>query len=93
VKSSAKGGGGVKVIASGQDRPWRLALDGEMLYFVNRGTEANGEIARVPTGGGLVEKLATGLVRPYDLLVTPKAVVFTLSGATTADGKVMSVAK
>jgi hypothetical protein len=93
VKSIPKGGGEATVLAKDQNRPWRLALDGEMLYFVNRGTAADGEIARIPTGSGPVVKLASGLVRPYDLVVTAKGIIFTVSGATTGDGKVMSITK
>ncbi len=87
--ADAPDGGGPQPItlASGLIQPLGLAVAGGQVYFVTTGdlAAATGVVARVPTGGGAVEELATGQSRPYDLRVSDR-IYWTNGDFLAADG-------
>lgn len=73
-----------RVLASGQDLPLWIALDGDSVYWTNRG---EGTVAKVPKSGGPVTQLAAGQGEPERVAVDSTGVYWT----NQADGRVMKV--
>jgi hypothetical protein len=47
---------------------WAVAVDGDYVYFTTHRTD--GEVSRVPVGGGPVEQISQGEIYPYDIAVS-----------------------
>src|SRR5262249_30329877 len=93
VMSVPKAGGPTTTLASNQNHPRRIAVDGLYLYVLNAGTGTDGEIIRMQTDGKGLTVLATGLVRPAELLTTTTHIYWTNGGLSTGMGSVMRIAK
>lgn len=74
------------VLASGQDHPFNVALDGTSLYWTN--SAPDGAIMKVSLIGGAAAVLASGEHRPGPLVVDSSRVYWT----SLADGEVRAVA-
>lgn len=62
-------------LASGQERPAALTVDGTHVYFSNsKAGGLNNAVARVPKAGGAVEVLAADQKRPHGIAVNANAV-------------------
>jgi hypothetical protein len=73
-----------------QNRPWNIALDGECIYWTNRGSGGrDGAVVRAPKTGGSTTVLAQGLASPWSLVVAGAYVYWT----NQDDGTVMRVPK
>jgi hypothetical protein len=63
------------ILASGQNNPRAIAVDGTNVYWMNRGwTDGDGSIMKVSRDGGAPVVLASGLCNAYDLAVDDLAV-------------------
>jgi len=70
----------VRTLASGQEHPWGIFLDGTHVYFTNKGLKGKqGSLARVDKKGGAVEVLADGLQAPYGVVVAKGRAYFSAS--------------
>lgn len=75
----------IETLVTGQDKPWRLWLDDEHVYFTNY--VSGGTVVRVPKAGGTIEVLAQDLNTPNDIVGDDEHVYFTAVGEPTADYK------
>jgi hypothetical protein len=66
-----------KTLATGQPKPWDLAIDASHVYF-SLARERN--LMAVPKSGGKVAKLATGLVSDAKVAVDASGIFTTLAG-------------
>jgi hypothetical protein len=82
-----------KLLADGQNHPWRLFVDGTSVYVLNRGTGTDGELVHLPITGGPRTVLASGLARPTELVVDATHVYWTNAGTSSGSGTVMRVPK
>ena len=80
------------ILASGQNSPQDIAVDGTSVYWVNFGTVTNnnkdGTVMKVPIAGGTPMQLAGGQTMPRRLVVDATSVYWTASNST---GTVMKV--
>jgi hypothetical protein len=89
------------VLATGQNTPSVLRLDGDHLYVLNLGTLFSalndGSIVRIALHGGPTVTLAAGLVKPVTMAIDPTSVYWTspndLSVPDSQTGTVMRVPK
>jgi hypothetical protein len=63
-----RGGGKITTLASGQQGPAGIAVDGTNVYWVTGGPD-NGAILKVPVVGGKITTLASGQQQPIGLAV------------------------
>ena len=82
--NAADDGGLPTTLASGQERPYALAVDATNVYWVNN--VAAGSVMKVPIGGGTPTTLASGQMDPFGLAIDSTAAYW-----TTADGMIGSV--
>lgn len=89
VMSVPATGGVPTTIASNQDYPWAVAVDGNNVYWTNYdgasaifvGTPTNaGTVMEVPLGGGTPVTLASALQGPWGIAVDAANVYFTTAG-------------
>jgi hypothetical protein len=79
-------GGGVVTLASGQDKPDSIAVDGANVYWANVAdgySGTHGAIMKVPIGGGTPVALASGQSDPSDLATDGVNVYWTNQSANT----------
>lgn len=72
-------------LATGQAKPWGIAVFGPDLYFTTLG----GDLKKMPAAGGPVVTLKTGLARPWGIAVDGSYLYVTESGA----GRVLRLAR
>ncbi len=101
IRSLPRDGGTATTLARGQARPIALAVDGESIYWINRGPPDNalqypkGSLVRCAKSdcNGTVRVLADGLPEARDLAVDTDAVYATTFGIGNEHGYVIKVAK
>lgn len=103
VRSVAKSGSGEDVLATEQDRPYGVAVDGEAVYWTNRATnpatgaceDAQGTVMTVSLSGGEPTELASGQACPYAIAVDEDSVYWVNYGLDEQpySGSVMRVPK
>jgi uncharacterized protein YegL len=75
-------------LATGQNSPWRIAVDSTSVYFLSAGA---GSVRKVPKGGGSVTDLATGQ-SPYGLALDTSYVYWTNNNfPTVGTGSIVKV--
>jgi hypothetical protein len=96
-----KAGGASEVLASGQIRPWGLAVDDARVYWACEGdavagvvgTPPGGQIASISKDGGKVDVIAPDQQTPTAVLVDGDFVYFGENGWGDANGTVKRVPK
>ncbi len=79
IVSFPKLGGAVKYVVTGLDRPGRIAVDSNRLYYTN---PTLGTVESVPTTGGTPVVIGSNLSGPYALAVGDAVYVGTQTGVT-----------
>jgi len=72
-------GGTPTALASGQDYPWRVAVDGSNVYWANYFGPAS--VMEVPIAGGIPTALATGESNPAGIVVRGGSVFWSDTGS------------
>lgn len=100
VKAIELAGGSERVLATGQDRPWGLAVDAVSVYFTNRASTLEcdndkGSLNSVPIAGGPMTTLAPGLRCPSSIAVDDTGIYWVTNGSTerVGDGAVLRIPK
>ena len=82
------GGGSVTTLASGQNDPGSLVVDGTHVYWVTTAVPSyDGTVNEVPLGGGSVTTLASGQNDPSSLAVDGTHVYWAHSNYQTTSGR------
>jgi hypothetical protein len=73
-------------LTTGIPSPGQIATDGINVYYISRGTQANGYtdgfLAKIAVGGGVVTPLVTGLNNPFGVVIGPRALQSILNRPT-----------
>ncbi len=88
LRSRSFAAGASMTLAMALDHPNAVAIDATHAYVTAAGTPpsyTNGAVVRVPRAGGAAELMAGGLLRPHEILVTDRFVIWTSRG-TPGDG-------
>lgn len=92
------GGGAIVTIATGQNIPLDVKVDGTSIYWVNQGdvTMADGMVMKAPLAGGSLVTLATGQDTIFDLAIDSTTVYWNDWGQQTVNppkttGSIVSV--
>lgn len=102
VRSAPAGGlpdgGAAHVVATGQKRPWSIALDATSIYFTTVGgaQTMDGTVARCPLAGcpgGVTKPLADHLDHPDGIALDDSSIYWTNGGDGQLDGMVMKLVK
>jgi hypothetical protein len=84
------------VLGTGQNRPWRVALDDTHVYWINAGANfaSDSEIVRASRdGSALSEVIAAGQVFLQDIVLDEDSVYALSHGATGDDGAILRLKK
>jgi hypothetical protein len=79
IASVALGGGKLVTLASGQNNPVQIAIDGAYVYWTNAGTypNADGAVVKAPLSGGSPTTLAPNQDAPLGIAVDATSVYWT----------------
>ncbi|HEY6459805.1 MAG TPA: hypothetical protein VIY73_06625, partial [Polyangiaceae bacterium] len=82
-------GGPPTTLASGQDGPHGIAVDGSNVYWTNQGDgfDPDGSVMKVPLAGGTPTTLASGLTSPWEIALDATSAYWT----SNSQGTVMKV--
>lgn len=89
LRSRSFTAGASTTLATALDHPNAVAIDATHAYVTAAGTPpayTNGAIVRVPRAGGAAEIVAEGLLRPHEILVTDRFVIWTSRGTPNNGG-------
>jgi hypothetical protein len=85
------GGGAATLLASGQNGPGAIVVDGTDIYWVNEGSTGNdGSVMKLPIAGGKAVTVASAQEQPADIAIDETYVYWTTE---VADGAVMKTLK
>jgi hypothetical protein len=84
VAKVPRGGGAAITLASGQDRPESIAVQGSNVYWTN-----SGDVLKVPASGGTIVTMASNQSYPGAIAVTADSIYWANSGAALDDGAVL----
>jgi hypothetical protein len=71
------GGGQTKVLATSQNIPLGIAVDGSNVVWANWGFNIPGTIVSEPIGGGTITTLVASAPNPYGVVVSGKTIFWT----------------
>ena len=83
----------VATLATGLLNPYRVAVDGQSVYWTEGGTTTtNGSVKKIPLGGGTPTPLATSQNAPYGLAIDGNNVYWTSLAPSGSGGLLQKVA-